>query len=165
MKHNKCKNLCRFCFFSYLCKRYVVNKLKTYFYNMTKQKIIIERELRSNSESIIWELISTAEGLARWVADDVQLDGKVLKFTWGQVWSHHEIREAVITDKKKNQFIRYRWIDETDEDAYIELKIIRTDLTNDYILCITDYALPEDAEQLSELWEDDLDRLHRSTGM
>ena len=132
---------------------------------MTKQQIIIERELRANSESIIWELISTADGLARWVADDVQLSGKNLIFTWGQLWSHHEIRQAVITEKKKNKYIRFRWIDEIDENAYIELRISKTDLTDDCILSIIDYALPEDVEQLSELWEDDLDRLHRSTGM
>ena len=132
---------------------------------MTKQKIIIERELRTNSESILWELISTADGLARWVADEVQSSGKMLEFTWGQVWSHHEIRQAVITEKKKNKYIRFRWIDESDDDAYIEMRIIRTDLTDDFILSITDFAVPEDVEQLTDLWEDDLDRLHRSTGM
>ena len=132
---------------------------------MTKQKIIIERELRANSEAIIWELISTADGMARWIADDVQLLGNNLEFTWGQLWSHHEIRTAAILEKKKNKFIRFRWIDETEEYAFIELRILKTDLTDDFILSIIDFALPEDVDQLRELWEDDLDRLHRSTGM
>jgi len=132
---------------------------------MTKQKIIIERELITNSESILWQLISTADGLALWVADDVKLHGKTLEFTWGNVWSHHEIRQAEILEKKKNKYIRFRWIDEVDDNAYIELKILRTDLTNDFILSITDFALSEDVEQLTGLWEDDLERLHRATGM
>ena len=40
---------------------------------MKKKRLNIERELLSSSSSIIWNLISTPEGLSRWIADDVKL--------------------------------------------------------------------------------------------
>ena len=41
----------------------------------------------------------------------------------------------------------------------------RTELTNDYILTITDHALPEDVNSIESLWGDNLARLHQSTGL
>ncbi|WP_262502591.1 START-like domain-containing protein [Hoylesella shahii] len=62
---------------------------------MDKQRLCIERELMSNSAQIIWDLISTDSGLARWVADSVTQDGEQLTFVWGELWSHHEVRKAL----------------------------------------------------------------------
>lgn len=132
---------------------------------MSKNKIHIEHELRSNSQSIIWHLISTAEGLSRWLADDVREDGNSLTLTWGETWSHHEIRKATITGKAKNRYLRFRWDDEDDPEAYIELLMEKSDLTNDFILSITDFAEAGDEDQLEELWADNLERLHTTTGL
>ena len=132
---------------------------------MGKIKIHIEHELKSNSQGIIWPLISTAEGLSHWLADDVREDGNSLTLTWGETWSHHEIRKATITGRVKNNYLRFRWDDEDDPEAYIELKMEKNDLTNDFILSITDYAEPGDEEQLEELWNDDLERLRTTTGL
>ena len=132
---------------------------------MKKQRIHIEHELTSNSENIIWNLIATAEGLARWMADDVQQSGDTLAFTWGELWSHHEIREAYITDKVRNHYLRFRWKDEEDDAAYIELRMEKSDLTGDYTLAITDFAPAEDTDQMRDLWEDNLEQLHRSSGL
>ena len=63
---------------------------------MKKTKIKIEHELKSNSPNIIWKLISTDTGLAKWIADYVfEVDG-ILTFRWGEEWSHHETRRARI---------------------------------------------------------------------
>ena len=47
---------------------------------MPKQQVKIERELKSNSQSIIWNLISEPDQLARWLADDIQKQGDLLNF-------------------------------------------------------------------------------------
>ena len=132
---------------------------------MKKQKIIIEHELRSNSPSIIWQLISTPEGLARWMADDVKQDGDTFTFTWGEVWRHHETRQAHVTECERNHLIRIRWADEADAEAYLELRMEHSNITNDYILSITDYALEEDVDMLYDLWDDNLKRLRHSSGL
>ena len=132
---------------------------------MSKNKIHIEHELRSNSQSIIWHLISTAEGLSRWLADDVREDGNSLTLTWGETWSHHEIKTASVLEEARGEYIRYSWENGIDEDDFWELRIEKSDITGDYILIITDHALPEDIESLESIWESNLEQLHHTTGL
>jgi len=132
---------------------------------MDKKKISIEHELRCRSERIIWPLVSTAAGLAKWIADEVSLKGDELTFTWGEVWSNHEVRKAKILKKTDFVSVRFRWEDEVNPDAYWELKIEKGDITDDFILVITDFAPAEDKETLEDIWAANLERLHRSTGL
>lgn len=132
---------------------------------MEANKISIERELRSKSANIIWSLMSTPEGLAKWLADEVKRDGDTLTFTWGNPWSHHETRTASVIDKKDNEYIRLRWSEEEYRDTYLELRMEKSDITDDYILVITDYAPDGDTATLEDIWDANMEALHRSTGL
>ena len=132
---------------------------------MNKRQITIENILNSTSPNIIWGIISTEGGLKKWLADDVTMEDDVFTFTWGETWSHHEIRKARILEKVKNSHIRLRWEDETDDEAYLELRMKRNEITDDYVLHITDYALPEDVDSIYSLWDINLDQLHQSSGL
>lgn len=132
---------------------------------MNKQKLELEFELHSNSENIIWNIISSPEGLQKWIADEVQADGNKLTFTWGDVYKHHEMRTATILKRVKNKFIRLRWDDELTPEAYIEMSISKSELTNDYMLSIVDYAHAEDLDSLRTIWEQNFEELHRNTGL
>lgn|SRR5574344_1246729 len=132
---------------------------------MTKQKFTIEHALKANSEGIIWEQISSAEGLSKWLADRVVSDDGVFTFSWGEPWNHHESRKADVTAVKKFKFIRFVWEDEDDTDAFWELKIERNELTNDCVLIITDFSAPDEIDDLKELWANSLELLHRSSGL
>ena len=132
---------------------------------MKKQQINIEHELRSNSPTIIWQLIGTPEGLARWIADKVTLDGTTLTLTWGETWRNHEIRKAEITKLVKQSFLRIHWHDDPDPEAYLELRMEYNELTDDYILLITDFAYDDDIDSMRDLWNDNLERLHQSSGL
>ena len=132
---------------------------------MERNKICIERELRSKSAGIIWSLMSTPEGLAKWFADEVKRDGDTFVFTWGNVWSHHEVRTADIIDKKAFDYIRLRWSEMEYNDTYLELKMNMSDITGDYILTITDYAPDGDTAVLEDIWDANMEALHRSTGL
>ena len=48
---------------------------------MKIKKIEIEHQLKSTSRNIVWQLIGTADGLRKWIADDVKLEGDTLTFT------------------------------------------------------------------------------------
>jgi len=132
---------------------------------MTKQKIHIEKELKSSSKPIIWNLISTPEGLSKWVADSVERVGEELQFTWGDPEGRHEIRLASAIERVKHSHFRFRWTDEDDPEAYVELRMEWSDVTGDFILGIIDFAEADEADTLRDLWEGDLERLHRSTGL
>ena len=84
---------------------------------MEKQQLILEHPLHSRSSSIIWQLISTAGGLKKWVADDATEQKDRIQFIWGDPWRHQEIRTATILNKVKNKSITLRWDDETDDQA------------------------------------------------
>lgn len=132
---------------------------------MKKTKIKIEHELKSNSPNIIWKLISTDTGLAKWIADYVfEVDG-ILTFRWGEEWSHHETRRARIVRRVHHDYVRLRWEDETDRDVFLEFRMEYSELTDDYILCVTDFAVSEEIDSLEMMWEQNFDRLRQSTGL
>lgn len=132
---------------------------------MNNRKISIEHELSCRSERIIWPLISTPAGLAKWIADEVSADGDVLTFTWGELWSSHEVRRASIVGQTENVYTRFQWENEENPDAYWELRIEKGDITDDFILIITDFADADDTDVLEDIWAANLERLHHSTGL
>ena len=132
---------------------------------MNKQRLELEYVLRSNSENIIWNTISTASGLQKWIADEVTENGDKLTFTWGDIYKHHETRTATILKSVKNKYIRLRWDDELTPEAFLEMRISKSELTNDYVLSVIDYANPEDIESLRDIWDQNFEELHRNTGL
>lgn len=132
---------------------------------MRKVKISIERPLRSRSESIIWELISTPSGLSRWIAEQVTQEGNSLVFTWGKPGQVYETRWARILDVEKNAAIRFLWEDEDDPEAYTEIAMVKLDVTDEIALCITDFSDPDDIESMTYMWNHDLDRLQNKMGI
>ena len=133
---------------------------------MAKQKIDIEYPLTTKSPAIIWEQISSAHGLERWFADHVKEEEGVFTFTWGEPWTEQDIRVAHVIEAVKNDHITLKWEDdETDEEDYWEMRIAQSDLTHHLNLLITDFAEDDDADGLKILWESNLDRLHRASGL
>ncbi len=127
----------------------------------------MEFALKANRESIVWEFISTVDGLSKWMADNVTLDDDVFTFSWGVPWKHQEQRSATIIEQKKLKFIRLKWDDEDDEDddIYWELAIEHNDITSDMSLIIIDFSEPEELDDQKDLWQNSLRLLRRNSGM
>ena len=134
---------------------------------MGKQRIDIEYPLTTKSPNIVWEQISSAHGLERWLADHVAEEDGVFTFTWGEPWTQQDIRKALLIEYVKHDHIRLQWEDDEQEgsDAFWEMRIEKSDLTNHLNLIITDFADDGDADGLKILWESNLDRLHRASGL
>lgn len=132
---------------------------------MKKEQIQIEHSLNSTSPGIIWGTISTEGGLSRWIADEVKEKKGKFYFTWGDEYSRQEKRSATTLERVRHSHLRMQWDDETDPEAYLELRMIRTEVTGGYILLITDYALPEDVESLYDIWDQNLEQLRMATGL
>ena len=99
------------------------------------------------------------------MADEVTEKNGELTFRWGETWTHHDIHTAYIIDKVKETSMRFKWDTDDDPDSYVELGMMKSDLTGYYTLTITDFAYEEDVESMEDLWAEDLERLHRSTGL
>ena len=132
---------------------------------MGKERIDIEYPLTTKSFSLVWEQISSAHGLERWIANRVSDEDGVFTFTWGELWTQQDIRSAQLLEYVKNDHIRLKWEEDEDEDAYWEMSITRSDLTGYLTLHIVDFAWPEEKEDLKALWDGNLERLHRASGL
>ena len=109
---------------------------------MERKKIHLEYLLNATSKSILWAAISTPTGLEGWFADRVQSDDKTVTFFWGKT----EKRDAEIIAVRAYSFIRFRWLDDENEREYFELKMTNNELTNDFVLEITDFADIDEAK-------------------
>ena len=134
---------------------------------MAKQRIDIEYPLTTESPNIVWEQISSAHGLERWLADHVTEEDGVFVFTWGEPWTEQDIRRAQLIEYVKYDHIRLQWDEDEDEgeNVYWEMRIEKSDLTGHLNLLITDFADDDDVDGLKILWESNLDRLHRASGL
>ncbi|MCR4583772.1 MAG: SRPBCC domain-containing protein [Prevotella sp.] len=129
------------------------------------KKLEIEYPLATNSPTIIWELISSAHGLERWLADHVTEEDGLFTIIWGEPWTQQDIREARVIECVKNERIRLKWQDDDDDSTYWEMRIEQTELTGQQHLLITDFAEDGDFDGLQLLWDDNLNRLHRASGL
>ena len=128
-------------------------------------RIDIEYPLTAKSPNIIWDLISSAHGLERWMADHVDEADGVFTFTWGEPWTEQDVHTAQLIEYLKYDHIRLKWDEDEDEDTYLEMRIEKSDLTGQWNLLITDFAGREEEEDLRNLWAGNLDRLHRTSGL
>ena len=109
--------------------------------NTKKQKLELEYPLNARKPDILWTLMSTDHGLERWIADRVNEANGVMELTWGDLWGEHHTMQARIMEREKNSHIKLRWMDETDPDAYWEMRIGRSELTE------ADLTPPDPKEQ------------------
>lgn len=128
---------------------------------MTKRKFNLEYNLNAVSGPILWNAIGTPTGLQTWMADNVTEDGDVYTFEWSQ----DEVREAELTHRRINSHIRFHWLDDEDPKSFFELRMEYNELTGDYTLLITDFAEEDEVEELTDLWETEVNQLMRLCGM
>ena len=53
----------------------------------------------------------------------------------------------------------------SDSDSYWEMKMFHSEIAGNYHLLVTDFADDDDVEGLEQLWNQNIDCLHRITGM
>jgi len=130
------------------------------------QKITLEYPLSTKSTRLVWDMISNAAGLQKWLADQVVEDEESMTFTWGHPWTERDTKKSRILEKERMNYIRMLWdYHEDTPEAYWEMKIMESDLTGMLSLLITDFAADDDEENdLRDLWDANFERLHRVSG-
>ena len=129
---------------------------------MPKEKFHIEFLMGNATQSSLWRMISQIDGLSEWFADEVMMDETetIYKFIWGKTDN-----EARIINKKPQLSIRYRWLDEEDEELYFEFLLRKLDLSGAMTLEITDFAEPDEKGDAIALWEFQVDEMKRRLGI
>jgi uncharacterized protein YndB with AHSA1/START domain len=111
-----------------------------------KQLYTLEYPVRC-SPTILYEFLSTASGLQEWFAE--QVDEKEGVFSFG--WNGSE-ETAEVVDKEEDKFIRFHW-SHAPKDEYFEFKIEKSEVTNQTILVIKDFAEKKEIKDQSMLWD------------
>lgn len=125
---------------------------------MAKEKFTLEYDMRSTPVSMLWSYIATANGLKEWFADDAKMDGKEVVLVWNGVE-----QGLSIVGLRTEKYIRYRWSEDTDK-TYFELRITTSELTGNSVLCVTDFAEPEELQEAKDLWNYQMETLQRQLG-
>ena len=112
----------------------------------------------SSSVTILFSRLSTAPGLAEWFSDDVKHDGNIFTFVWDGIGE-----EAKLVDMKKNSYVRFKWLDADDEEEFFGFSLHVEPLTEEALI-ITDFVDTDEEEDAVELWNKQVEMLHRTVG-
>jgi len=113
----------------------------------------------NTSPTILYNRLSTPEGLSEWFADNVNLRKGMYTFHW-----EGTEQEASVVQKKLNKYIRFRWEGEDDE-IYFEFRIRLDELTGDVALLITDFAEDGERDDAIDLWDTQISELKHAIGL
>jgi uncharacterized protein YndB with AHSA1/START domain len=110
------------------------------------------------SPSILYEFLSTPAGLQEWFADEVNQREDNFYFTWDG-----SVDEAELVESEENVSVKFRW-DYYDDDEFFEFRITQSDVTNETILQITDFADKYDIKDQQQLWNRQVNDLKHRIG-
>lgn len=125
---------------------------------MSKNKYILEFNMKGTPASLLWMYVATPNGLNQWFADEVEQDGKHFTFYWDKYPT-----EAVQLSVRLGERVKFRWLDD-DDKSYFEFKITISELTGYTQLSVTDFAHEDEEEEAKALWEKQIKTLKRKLG-
>ncbi len=120
---------------------------------MTKEKIELEYNIRS-APGILYNRLVTPGGLAEWFADNVMISDSMYTF----VWEGSE-EEAELLQTQDGEAVRFKWVDDDEEETYFEFKIKIDSLTGDIALIVTDFADEDEVNETINLWDKQVGKL------
>jgi len=111
-----------------------------------KQLFTLEYPVRC-SPSILYEFLSTPAGLQEWFADKVDERDNIFSFSWNGA-----VEKAEILEGEEEKFVKFHWIAAPKEE-YFEFRIEKSEVTNQTILIINDFAEKKEIKDQSQLWD------------
>ena len=124
---------------------------------MAKQLYTLEFPVRC-SPVILYEFLASPAGLQEWFADKVDDRDNVFSFTW-----NGSIERAEVLEKEQDKFIRFHWLHAPKEE-FFEFKIEKSEVTNQTILVIKDFAEKKEIKDQSMLWDYQVKELFHRLG-
>ena len=122
-----------------------------------KQLYTLEYPIRC-SPAILFDFLSTPAGLQEWFANKVDEQDTVFCFSWNNTTEKAEVLSAEV-----GKFIRFHWL-HAPKDEFFEFSIEKSEITNQTILVIKDFAFKKDISDQSQLWESQVKELFHRLG-
>ena len=99
------------------------------------------------SPVILYEFLATPAGLAEWFAEKVDERDNVFSFSWNGTTD-----KAEVTEHEQEKYIRFHWMHLPKEENF-EFRIEKSEVTNQTILIIKDFADKGEVKDQSQLWD------------
>ena len=120
-----------------------------------KQLFTLEYPVRC-SPTILYEFLSTPAGLQEWFAEKVDERDSVFSFMWDKT-----VDKAEVLQTEEAKLIRFHWLNAPKEE-FFEFSIEKSEVTNQTILLIKDFAEKKEIKDQSQLWDSQVkDLFHR----
>jgi len=122
-----------------------------------KQLYTLEFPVRC-SPVILFDFLASPAGLQEWFADKVDDRDNIFSFTWNGT-----VEKAEVLEKEQDKFIRFHWLHAPKEE-YFEFKIEKSEVTNQTILVIKDFAEKKEIKDQTRLWDYQVKELFHRLG-
>jgi uncharacterized protein YndB with AHSA1/START domain len=123
----------------------------------SKQQYTLEYPVRS-SPAILFEFLSTPAGLQEWFAEKVDERDGVFSFTW-----NGSTERAELLEMEEGKSVKYRWLEAPDSE-YFEFGVLKSEVSNQTILVIKDFAEKKDIPDQKRLWDFQVNDLFHRIG-
>ena len=123
-----------------------------------KIKFELEFPIQASSQ-LLYQYISTPSGLSEWFADNVNSRGELFTF----IWDNSE-EQATLLTKKNGERIKFKWVDDDDDQSYFEIRIQVDGITKDVSLMVTDFSENDEVEETKMLWDNQISDLKKVLG-
>jgi hypothetical protein len=124
---------------------------------MAKQLYTLEFPVRC-SPVILYDFLASPAGLQEWFADRVDDRDNIFSFTWNGT-----IEKAEVLEKEQDKFIRFHWL-HTPKEEFFEFKIEKSEVTNQTILVVKDFAEKKEIKDQSMVWNYQVKELFHRLG-
>lgn len=110
------------------------------------------------SPTILYEFLRSPAGLQEWFADKVDEQEDIITFSW-----NGSEDEARLLEEEQDKFVRYQWLN-SPKNEYFEFFIDRSDITNQTMLVVKDFAEKKDIKDQTQLWDYQVKELFHRLG-
>ncbi len=125
---------------------------------MDRVKFKLE-ELYKASPAMLYQFITDSVCLARWFADEADVEGDRYVFSWNGA-----DEAATLVDSDEESRVRFVWDDADDKSEYLEFKMYRAGVTDQTVLEVIDFCDEDEVADSKKLWESQLKILRQEIG-
>jgi uncharacterized protein YndB with AHSA1/START domain len=111
------------------------------------------------SPRVLEDKLTTPSGLGEWFADNVNANGNVYEFSW-----NGSKESAYLQHYKPGSKIRFKWVNDEEEETYFEMNFKQDSMTNIVALNIVDFADDDEVDENKLVWQKNVSDLIRLLG-
>ena len=122
-----------------------------------RKEFTLEYIIRS-SPAILFEFVTQPDNLAQWFCDHCDSQDDIFIFGWNGVFQR--ARQEIITD---DELVHYHW-EETNKNEYFSFRVYKSEISNDTVLEVTDFADAKEVKEQTFLWDSQIEALKHAIG-